>query len=193
FARRLVGARKQAAHHDAVRAGGDGFGHVAGKTHAAVRNDRDAGAGQSLRYILDSGDLRHADACDHAGRADRTGADTDLDRIGAVIDQRARRRGGRDIAADDLDVREVALDPLDALEHALRMAVRGVDHDHVHAGFDQQFGALFRAFADADGRAHAQLAVFVLARERIFARLENVFDGNETGQITPFVHHQHAL
>ena len=61
---------------------------------------------QRFRDVLDGGDLRHADTGDDAGGADRTGADADLDRVGAVIDQRAGgiRRG--DVAADHLDLRD---------------------------------------------------------------------------------------
>ena len=53
-----------------------------------------------------------------------------------------------------------------AVEHALRMAVRGVDHDHVDAGLDQRLDALLGALAHADRGADAQLAVRVLAGVR---------------------------
>ena len=61
--------------------------------------------------LLDRRDLRHADAGDDARRADRAGADADLDRVGAVVDQRRAPRGGRDVAADDLHLRIALLDP----------------------------------------------------------------------------------
>jgi hypothetical protein len=50
------------------------------------------------------------------------------------------------------------------------MPVRGVHHDHDHAGFHQRFDALLRAFADTDRRARAQLALLVLGRVRVLAR-----------------------
>ena len=49
----------------------------------------------------DRGELRHADAGDDARGADRAGADADLDRVGAGVDQRPRAVVGGDIAGDD--------------------------------------------------------------------------------------------
>ena len=69
---------------------------------------------------------------------------------------------------------EVLLDPRDAVEHALRMAVRGVDHQHVDARLDQRRDALLGALADADRGADAQLALRVLAGVRVLALLEDV-------------------
>ena len=52
--------------------------------------------------------------------------------------------GGRDVAGDEVDVREAAAERRDHVEHALRVAVRGVDDQHVHVGGDQRLGALHR-------------------------------------------------
>ena len=54
-----------------------------------------------VRSLHDRGELRHADAGDDARRADRAGADADLDRVGAGVDQRLGRLGGGDVAGDD--------------------------------------------------------------------------------------------
>ena len=85
--------------------------------------------------LVDGGDLRHADAGDDAGGADRARADADLDGVGAGVDERLRALAGRDVAADDVDVRErrVGLEPADDVEHARGVAVRGVDDEHVDA------------------------------------------------------------
>ena len=88
--------------------------------------------------FADRGDHRHADAGDDARRADRAGADADLDRVDAGVDQRFGRRGGGDVAGDQIGVRERAADPRDHVDHALRMAVRGVDDQHVDAGGDER-------------------------------------------------------
>ena len=80
------------------------------------------------------GDHRHADAGDDARRADRAGADADLHRVDARIDQRLGAFGRRDVAGDEIDVREALPDARDHVEHALRVAVRRVDDEHVHAG-----------------------------------------------------------
>jgi hypothetical protein len=75
--------------------------------------------------------------------------------------------GGGDVAADHVDLREVLLDPGDAVEHALAVPVRGVDDQHVDAGLRP---AVRRAprnrLAGADRGADAQLAELVLAGVR---------------------------
>ncbi len=73
------------------------------------------------------------------------------------------------------------------------MAVRGIDHDHVDAGFGQQFGTFLGAFADADRGADAQTALLVLAGKRMFGGLEDVLDGNQAAQFEGVIDHQHAL
>src|SRR6185503_14634175 len=52
--------------------------------------------------VGDRGDLRDADARDDARGADRTGADADLDRVGAGLRQRQRALARRHVAGDDL-------------------------------------------------------------------------------------------
>ena len=59
-----------------------------------------------------------------------------------AFDEIARRVGGGDVAADDLQVAPLRLDARDRVEHALGVAVRGVDDDHVDAGLAQRRDAL---------------------------------------------------
>ncbi len=73
------------------------------------------------------------------------------------------------------------------------MTVRRVDHDDVHAGFDQRGDALLRAFPDADRGADPQLALLVLRRIRVLARLENVLHRDQAAQLEAVAHDQHAL
>src|SRR5579862_2106798 len=117
-------------------------------------------AAGGIRY---SGDLAKALAAGDDPRCtDGAGTDSDLDRVGARIDQRLRAVGGRDIAGCDLRVIRFALDAPDRLEHPLRMSVRGIDHDHVAFGFDERQRALQAVFADACGRGNAQAPALVL-------------------------------
>ena len=55
---------------------------------------------------------------------------------------------------------------VDRVEHALRMAVRGIDDDDVDAGVDQRLGALEAVIADAGRGGDAQAALLVLAGVR---------------------------
>ena len=86
------------------------------------------------------------------------GADAGLHRVGAGVDQRLGRLAGRDVARDDLELAGDALDARDHLDHAARVAVGGVDDDHVGAGVDQRLRALEGVGPDADRGADAQPA-----------------------------------
>src|SRR5882672_3568542 len=85
LARRLVGAGEERAEHHGVRAGGERFRDIARIADAAIGDERHARARQRFGDVLDSGDLRHADAGDDARGADRPRPDADLDAVGAVI------------------------------------------------------------------------------------------------------------
>ena len=91
-----------------MRAGGDRLGDIAGVADAAVADHRDTGALSASATRRNRADLRHADAGNHAGRADRARADPDLDRVRARLDEIERRLGGHDVAADDLHVRDIS-------------------------------------------------------------------------------------
>ena len=99
--------------------------------------------------------------------------------VGALVGQRPRAGGGRHVAADDLHLRIAPLDRAHAVEHALRMAVRGIDDDDVDARGDQRLDALIGVAAGADRGADAQLAEVVLAGVRMLGRLEDVLDRDQ--------------
>ena len=85
-----------------MRPGGQRLGDIARKADAAVRDQRYAGAFECRGDVRDGGDLRHADACNDAGRADRAGTDADLDAVRTRFDERLGGFGGNDVAGDDL-------------------------------------------------------------------------------------------
>src|SRR6185503_4876216 len=114
----------------------------------------------------DRSDLRHADARDDARGADGARPDADLDAVRAVLDERLGALARADVAADDLDL-VFLLYPGHAVENPLRMAMRGVDHQHVDPRLDQRRDALVGALAHAHRRPDAQLAVRVLAGVRV--------------------------
>ena len=116
-----------------------------------------------------------------------------LTRVGPGLDQRPRRRAGGDVAADDVDLGVVLLDPAHALEHALAVAVGGIDHQHVDAGLDQQLDPLLGALAHADRRAHAQLALGVARGVGEVGLLGDVLHRHQAAQLEGVVDDQHAL
>ncbi len=193
LARGLLGPGEHRTQHHAVRARGDRLGQVPGETHAAVGDQRHAGALKRLGHIRDRGDLRHAHAGHNAGGADRARPDPHLHAVRSGRDQVLRGGGGGDVAADHLHVRVVLLHPGNAVEHALGMTMCGIHHQHVHPGLDQRGHALVRALAHANRRTHAQAAALVLGGIRMLGGLLDVLDRNHPAQLEVVVDHQHLL
>jgi hypothetical protein len=129
--------------------------------------------------IVDCGDLRHANASDDPRGADRAGTDADLYSIRALVHHRFRRIARADVSADHRHVRIAALYPAHPVEHALGVAVRGIDDQHIDPGFYQCCDAFFGTFADADSRAYAQAPMLVLAGIGMLRRLEDVLGGDQ--------------
>ena len=73
------------------------------------------------------------------------------------------------------------------------MAVSGIDHDHVHARFDQCFDAFVSPLAHADCGTDAQAALIVFTRKRMFAGFLNILHRDQTAQLEIFIDDQHAL
>ncbi len=96
----LLGAGEQIADHRALRARRERLGEIAGELHAAVGDHRRVGLLRLLHRVEHGGQLRHAHARHHARGADRAGADADLDRVGAGVDQRLGAFARRDVAGD---------------------------------------------------------------------------------------------
>ena len=89
---------------------------------AAVRDHRNALAGQRLRRVVDRSDLRGSDAGDDAGGADRAGSLTHLHRVRSRVDERERALARGDVPRDQLDV-VLGLEAADDVQHAVRVAV----------------------------------------------------------------------
>ncbi len=147
----------------------------------------------ALDRVDQRGELRHADARDHARGADRARSDADLHRVGAGIDQSLRAVAGGDVARHHLAVVGEPLYRVDCGEHTLGMAMGGVDHDHVDAGIEQRLGAFQSVIADAGSRRDAQAAILVLAGVGEGLGLFHVLDGDEADAAIGIVDHQQLL
>src|SRR5690606_31040228 len=110
---------------------------VAAFGDAAVGDDPDVVLAGGARGDVKRGELRDADAGDHAGGADGAGALADLDGIGAAGREGggARRRGH--VASNDGEVGEGFADQFDDLADAFGVAVRGGDGDAVDGFVDE--------------------------------------------------------
>ena len=58
------------------------------------------------------------------------------------------------------------------------MTVGRIDHNDIHAGFDDRIDPLGGISTSADGSGHPQAAVFILAGSGKVFRLANVFEGD---------------
>ncbi len=146
-----------------------------------------------LGAFHDRGQLRHADAGDHAGGADRARADPDLDRIRTSLGQRPCGFRGGDIARNHLDRIGQFLDPLDRARDLLVVAMRGVDYHHIDLGIDQRLGALETGITDRGRRGDAQPPGLVLGGVGIGDRLLDILDRDQTDAMAVVVDHQQLL
>ena len=83
------------------------------------------------------------------------------------------------LPAIDCDVAARALSRRTISTHRRRVAVRGVDDEHVDARVDERLGALERVRPDADRGADAQPALLVLRRVRVLDPLLDVLDRDQ--------------
>jgi len=192
-ARGLLGPREQGADHHQVGAGGDGLGEVPRVLDAAVGDERDAVLLGDPGALGDRRDLRHPDPRHHAGGADGTRPDADLDGVDAGLDERLRGVRGGDVAGHQLEPGKGRLDARDRLQHPLGVAVRRVDDDHVHARLHERVDARVDVGGGAHGGADPQAAEGVLAGVRVLLDLLDVLDGDEPFQVHVVVHHQKLL
>jgi len=187
----LLGAGEHRAHHHRLGAGGERLDDVARVLDAAVGDDRHVAG--PLDRVHHRGELRHAHAGDDARGADRAGAHADLDRVDAARDQGRRAVARGHVAGDELDVGEALAHRGGGVEHALRVAVRGVEHQHVDAGSHERLRARKVVARRADRGGHAQAAVAVLVGRGVLPALVQVLHGHEPAQHARGVHHRQLL
>ena len=133
-------------------------------------------------------DLGHADASHHAGGADGTGANANLHAVNAGGDEVVGGAGGGHIAGKKLDVGVTVADGLHLLEHADRVAVGGVDGDHVHLGVHQRIDTVEHVAGHTHRRAAQQATVGILGGIGILGGLFNILDGDQTAQHAIVIH-----
>ena len=185
LARSFLAAREGAAEHHGGCAGHEGLGDVAGVVDATVGDARHASGAAGLGGLVHGGELRDADTGDHAGGADGARADADLDGVDAGVDHGLRTLAGGDVAADDVHAieRGIGLQAANHVESQLGLTVGGVDHEHVHAGFHQSGSTVVGVAQEADACGDAQTALLILGGVRVLLGLDEVLDGDQTGQV----------
>ncbi len=193
FTGRLLGAGKQATDHHRIGAGDERFRDVSGVADTAIGDQRNSAVAQRVRHLGDGRYLGYTDACDDTGRADRPRADADLDAVSPRLDQGFRRIACDDVAAEYLHVRVLLLDARDAVEHAFRKPVRGIDDEHVDARLDQRIDPVVRIVAGADRRTDPKRPARILAGAWEVLGFLEILGGDHALQFEVVADHQHLL
>ena len=186
LARSFLAAREGAAEHHGGCAGHEGLGDVAGVVDATVGDARHASGAAGLGGLVHGGELRHADTGHHAGGADGAWADANLDCVNTSVDHGLSALTGGYVTADDVNALErgIGLQTANHVESQLGLTVGGVDHEHVHAGFHQSGSTVVGVAQEADACGDAQTALLILGGVRILFGLDEILDGDQTGQAT---------
>jgi hypothetical protein len=175
LAGRLGRACEEAAHHDRARAERECLDDVADVADAAVCDHGHAELRRELRDRVDRRRLRAADRHHLLRDADAARAHAHAQAIRAGRNELRGLLARDDVAGDDLERGERALDPADHVELEDRVALRAVE-----PGGDEQREPLAVRRARADGRRRVQLLrVRALARERVRLVLEQVRSRDE--------------
>ena len=119
----LVAACKHASHHTNASACCDRLCNITGIFDTAISNDRDTVFFCNCIAVHNSGDLRNADTCNHAGRTDRTRSDTNLNTISTSFDQSSGGITSCHITCNDLNLRKCFFDHLYAADNICRMTM----------------------------------------------------------------------
>ena len=162
FAVALGEARQEVAHHQGVGPERQGDEHVRRSLYAAVAHERKVVARGPRPLVpgpgdfLDGGSLPAAGGLHHLRRAAGCDAHADLDGVRAAAGQVVESLPRHHVAGDHRDV-VVGLDPFQRFTLVFRVAVGGVDDDHVGLVLDQCFHALavlgVRRYGGADHQA----------------------------------------
>src|SRR5690606_15463701 len=98
--------------------------------------------------------LRHANAGNDTGSADGARTNANLDAIGACFNQRSGGCACGNIAANNLNAREILFYPTNTINYPFGMTVSSIDHDDVDTRIGEFLDALVCAFAYANRGAN---------------------------------------
>src|SRR5690606_35182097 len=128
---------QKTAHHDGRGAEGEALDYVTDVLDAAVGNARNAKLGGEFADLVDGSGLRAADGHKLLRDAGAAAAHANAEAVDTGGNQRRGLLPGHDVSADDLEIRELLLDPLDHLDLVYAVALTAVQDDNVEARLDQ--------------------------------------------------------
>ncbi|CAI7648121.1 unnamed protein product, partial [Penicillium discolor] len=164
LARGLDRPGEPGADHDGGRTGREREGDVPRVAHPAVGPDVRSGLGGGLCGLQHRGELGTTDRRHHPRRAHRPWSDADLEDRGARVDEIPHAVRGDDVPRDDGEPEPEGRDLLQRPEHALLVAVRGVDDEHVDPGRRERLRFRPDVAVDADRRGDGEATVGVHGR-----------------------------
>lgn len=175
LARSFAGTGKQAAHHNGRGTEGSGLGDVADVGDTTVSPDGNPELVGKLGNGVDGRSLRTTNSSDLLGNADGARAHANTEGVSASSDELSGLLAGDNIACNDLETREVGLDPLDHLNLEAAVALGGVKDNDVETGVDEELQALSVRLAGADGGSNNELLrVGLLASQRVVLVLKQI-------------------
>jgi hypothetical protein len=185
LSRRLGGTGEETTHHDGRRAERESLRDVTDVSDSTVSDDGDAELASELSDGEDGGTLGTTDSSDLLGDADRAGTHADTETVSASGDEGGGLLTADDVAGDDLEVRELLLDPLDHLDLEDGVSLRRVEDDNVETGVDEEAETLTVGGTGTDGgSAEELLRVGLLRGEGVVLVLEEVGTGEESNELT---------
>ena len=183
----LFTACKHAAHHADITACCDGLGDLSGVLDTAVSDNGNTVLLRNTIAIHNRRDLRYTDTCNHTGRTDGTGSDTDLYRVSPCLDQCLGSGCGCHIAGNHLQIRVSFLDHLQTGQNVLGMTMGTVQNHYVNLRCNQCGNSLQYICRDTYRSAAEETSLGILGSQRILDRLLDILDGDQTLEVKVLV------
>ena len=134
---RLGGAGKETTHHDGGGTKSEALDDVANVLDTTIGDARNTEASGERGNVVDGSSLGTANSHDLLGNAGRARAHADTETVNASSDQSSSLLTSNDVSADDIEVRELLLDPLDHLDLVHGVTLRAVKDNNVEASIDE--------------------------------------------------------
>jgi hypothetical protein len=134
---RLGGTSQETTHHDGRGTKGKTLDDVTNVLDTTVSDTRNAKASSESADTVDSSSLGTADSHNLLGDTGRTTTHTDSETINTSSDQRSSLLSGHDVSANDIDVRELLLNPLDHLDLVHTVTLGAVQDNDVETGLNE--------------------------------------------------------
>lgn len=144
-----------------------------------------------LGCLEHGGELRASDRRHHAGGAHRARTDADLEDRRSGIHQVGHAVGCDDVARHDGQAEIEFGDGAQSPQHALLVAVRGVDHQHVDTGGGECLGLGGDIAVDADGGSDRETSVGI-DRRTVERRAQRAAGAQRADEMA-VVHDRHHL